>query len=309
MVSSGAVAAGMSMLGFRTRPTKMSHLQACAATGQVVLMKRYARLFHYAGHYCAQVLLTAEDLRNRTRYVNARNTFNELLLRGIVPIVNENDTVAVDEIAFGDNDKLSAMVAGCCEAGLLVILSDVDGLYKDIQTRELIPVVERIDSRIRSLVSPSRGKTTVGGMESKLDAAYLAGKWGIYTVVASGHRRRILLEILNEGNLNGTLFLPSNVKKEAKKKWLAYVARASARIIIDDGARAAIEERGKSLLCSGVIDIKGNFDEGDVVEVVHNDKVIAKGLAGMSVDVMRPLMGKRAHKEAIHRDSLVIIRD
>ena len=233
----------------------------------------------------------------------------ELLDRKVVPVVNENDTVSVDEIAFGDNDKLSALVAGCCDAELLIILSDVEGLYSNTREKQVVPVVENIDDNIRRLVIPSKGKTTVGGMASKIDAAYLAGKWGVYTIIASGHRRGILTDILLKSKSYGTLFLPSKGKKDAKKKWIAYIASSSGMVVIDNGAKNAIKNMGKSLLCSGIIEVKGNFSKGDVVDVICEGEIVARGIAGMNALDMDKMKGKRASTEAIHRNSLVTIGD
>ncbi len=306
LVSSGAVAAGMSVLNFKNRPTKMSQLQACAAVGQVILMKRYARLFQYRKKHCAQLLLTAEDLRSRQRYLNAKNTILELLDKKIVPIVNENDTVSTDEIAFGDNDKLSAMVAGCCDAKILIILSDVDGLYRSVEEKDVIAVVDKIDDKIRCLVKKKSGRTTVGGMASKLEAADLAGKWGIYTIVASGHRDNILIDLLVNRIHKGTVFLPSQYKKALKKMWIAYVATPKGEIIIDEGAYKAISLKGKSLLCAGIIKINGQFRSSDAVKIVYNGTEVGRGLAGMSSQEMLQFLGRRANKEAVHRNNMIL---
>ncbi len=306
LVSSGAVAGGMSVLGFNRRPERMTDLQACAAVGQVILMKRYARLFNYRGKHCAQILLTAEDLRSRVRYRNAKATIVELLEREVVPVVNENDTVSTEEIAFGDNDRLSALVAGACEAKVLIILSDVEGLYSDVERRTLVPVVERIDRRIRDMVRTKRGKTTVGGMETKLQAAEIASRWGIYTIVASGHRRNVLVDLLIRRRHLGTLFLPAKERTESKKMWIAYIAQVKGELVIDDGAKEAIVSRGKSLLCAGIKEVRGQFSAGDVVRILCQNEEIGRGVAGMDSEEMRKFLGKRAHKEAIHRDGLVV---
>lgn len=307
LVSSGAVAGGMSVLGLNARPKSIPLLQACASVGQVELMKKYARLFHARGLTCAQILLTAEDLRSRSRYINAKNTMNELIERRIVPVVNENDTVSTEEIAFGDNDRLSALVAGACDAKILVILSDVEGLYSDVASRKVVPVVEKIDAGIRSMVSTKRkGKTTVGGMATKLDAASIASKWGIYTIVANGHARDILVDLLVRRIHRGTLFLPASRRIDSRRMWIAYIARPKGRLIVDTGAKDAISLRGKSLLTAGVKEVMGQFDRGDVVEIFCGDEEVGRGIAGMSSEEMMRFIGKRAGREAIHRDNMVI---
>ncbi len=307
LISSGAVAAGMYILGLKNRPTNMAILQGCAAVGQVVLMKKYARLFHYRKRHCAQVLLTADDLRTRERYINAKRTIDELLGRGIVPIVNENDTVSTEEIAVGDNDRLSAMVAGCSQAKLLVILSDVDGLYEDVKTKRLVSFVEKIDDRIWDLVKPKSGRTTVGGMRSKIQAAELAGRWGIPTIIASGHKKDILVDLLINKLIKGTVFFPPKNRIKSRKVWIAYIAKPRGVIYIDAGAYNAIRSFGKSLLCAGITKVDGLFDEGDVVRIFYNDMEVARGIVGMSSYDMISYMGKRAKKEAIHRNDLVLI--
>ncbi len=306
LVSSGAVAGGMSALGIDYRPEKMTDLQACAAVGQVILMKRYARLFLYKGKVCAQVLLTAEDLRTRSRYCNAKSTIMKLLEHGVVPVVNENDTVSTEEIAFGDNDRLSALVAGTCEAKVLIILSDVDGLYSDLRHRTVVPIVERIDQNIKGMVRKKQGKTTVGGMATKLQAAEIASRWGIYTIVTSGHRKDVLVDLLIRRRHIGTLFLPAKKRTESKKMWIAYMAQIKGDLIIDKGAKEAVVSGGKSLLCAGVKQIVGRFNKGDVVRIVCEGEEIGRGIAGMDSEEMNQFLGKRAHKEAVHRDRLVI---
>ncbi len=306
LVSSGAVAGGMSVLGFARRPEGITDLQACAAVGQVILMKRYARLFQYRGKLCAQVLLTAEDLRTRSRYRNAKATIMRLLERNVVPVVNENDTVSTEEIAFGDNDRLSALVAGTCDAKVLIILSDVDGLYSDLDRKEVVPVVERVDDKIKKMVKTKQGKTTVGGMATKLQAAEIATRWGIYTIIASGHRKDVLVDLLIKHRYWGTLFLPPQKRMESKKMWIAYVAQIKGDLIIDPGAKEAITSRGKSLLCAGIKGVVGEFKKGDVVRILCEGEEVGKGIAGMDSEEIKVSLGKRAHREAVHRNNLVV---
>ncbi len=306
LVSSGAVAGGMSALGVEHRPEKMTELQACAAVGQVILMKRYAKLFLFRKKICAQILLTAEDLRTRSRYCNAKSTIIKLLEHGVVPVVNENDTVSTEEIAFGDNDRLSALVAGSCDARVLIILSDVEGLYSDLEDKKVVPVVERIDQSIRAMVKKKQGRTTVGGMATKLQAAEIASRWGIYTIVASGHRKDVLVDLLIRRRHIGTLFLPAKKRTESKKMWIAYMAQIKGDLIIDRGAKEAIVSGRKSLLCAGVKQVVGRFNKGDVVRIVCEGEELGRGIAGMDSEEMNRFLGKRAHKEAVHRDFLVL---
>ncbi len=321
LVSSGAIACGMSILGLKKRPSEIPKRQALAALGQAHLIMTYERFFEKFGMRVGQVLLTRDDVENRRRYLNAKNAITELLKMGIVPIINENDTVMVEEIKFGDNDRLSALVAIMMEADLLVMLSTVEGLYtadplKD-KKAELIKVVEASE-----LQNPDfcdlRGCSYFGsgGMESKIIAISQVVATGIPAAIVKG-RKGIVKDLL-EGKPVGTFFIPSDRKIMGKKRWLAFATHPSGKLIIDDGAYFAICKRGKSLLPSGIIDVEGTFDVGDVVSCVTVDgKEVARGLVnypskdierikGLKSSDIENVLGYKHSDEVIHRDNMVI---
>ncbi len=308
LVSSGAVAAGMSVLRLNRRPSSIKELQSCAAIGQVSLMSSYEKSFSKKGMHCAQILLTADDLSHRDRYLNAKNTIELLLKEGVVPVVNENDSVATDEIAFGDNDMLSALVAGACDASVLVILSDVDGLYMGIgQEKRLARVVDEVTDEVFSWVYKSRGKTTKGGMHSKLKSAASASQWGIYTFIASGRKRNVVSKILVSARQEGTLFLPKEKKASARRLWLLHIAKPKGTIYIDEGAEHALVRGKKSLLCPGILSVEGAFSKSDVVEIrARKGTLVAKAITSMPVEELTRYLGKRYEKEAAHRDNIAI---
>ncbi len=322
LVSSGSIAMGMEKLGYRERPATIPERQAVAAVGQVDLMARYDAAFHAFGEEVAQVLLTHDDLADRRRFLNARNTLSTLLGAGIVPVINENDTVSVDEIKFGDNDNLSALVANLAEADLLVILSDIDGLYsrdpKADPSAEKIPLVEDIDSLKIDLVSTGTSFYGTGGMASKLEAARKAAHFGCATVVARGTDKGVLTRIL-AGEDVGTLILPEEDRLTSKKHWIAYSTRPTGRVYVDDGARVALLERGKSLLPSGVVRVEGRFDAGEVIHCVDTSGMeFARGvvnyssaeierLKGLRTDRIEEVLGYKVYDEIIHRDNLVVL--
>lgn len=304
IVSSGAIACGMAKLGLRKRPTALAQLQACAAIGQSELMHLYTTAFARRGVTTAQVLLTQEDLSNRSRFRNAKQTLLTLLHRRVVPVINENDTVAVEEITFGDNDRLAALVASAVDAQLLVILSDVDGFLKDGK------VIERIESlnglKAASRQGPGR-PTTKGGMASKLDAARIVGHSGISMVIANGQRPSTLTDVL-AGKTVGTLFVPPRMRLTPRKWWIAFaLRRPKGRVILEAGAARALQGRGKSLLASGIADVKGRFEAGDFVAVMSREGIeVARGVSAYaSADVAR-MLGVRGAREIIHRDQLVL---
>ena len=292
LVSSGAIAAGMAVLGLKQRPKKLEQLQACAAIGQGKLMAAYDALFEKHGLNVAQVLLTHDDLRSRQRHLNARKTLLQLLDDGVIPIINENDTVAVDEIKFGDNDRLSALVATLVDADLLVILSHVEGLWDGEKKR--IPIVPNITREIESLAGGTDRATSVGGMKSKIEAAKIFTRAGIPLVIADGERADVLAAIFAAEDV-GTLFLPKSTRLESRKRWIAFFQKASGTITVDDGAKHALCDGSKSLLAKGVVRIEGNVVPGDVVSICGPDGVeFARGLT-------------RDGDVIVHRDDLVIL--
>ncbi len=305
LVSSGAIACGMGTLGLKTRPTRLDHLQAAASLGQSELMEIYRRRFSAFNIKCAQILLTWEDFDDRSRYLNAKNTLQVLLRWGSLPIINENDTVSVEEIKFGDNDRLSALVANLVEADMLIILSDVEGLL-DPKTSEVIRVVNKITPKIERLASSSDKAISVGGMKTKLSAARIAMESQIPCLVIDGKKSRALQLALNDPLNAGTLFLPVEARIPARKKWLIFCSRPKGKIRVDNGAKAALLA-GKSLLSVGVVGLEGNFTPGDAVEVTDKDGVaFARGRVNFSPQDLDRIKGKQKMKEVIHRDNLVI---
>ncbi|MFC1658595.1 glutamate 5-kinase [Candidatus Omnitrophota bacterium] len=305
LVSSGAIACGMGILGLSKRPAKLEHLQAAASIGQGELMQLYQRRLSAYKIKCAQILLTWEDFKDRSRYLNAHHTLKTLLKWGHLPIINENDTVSVDEIKFGDNDYLAALVANLVDADILVILSDVEGLLNP-KTSEVIRVVNAITADIEKLASSSDSAVSVGGMKSKLSAARIAMESQIPCLIVNGKKKNCLSLALSEPLAAGTLFLPCGVKIPARKKWLIFCTRPSGRVCVDGGAKNALLG-GKSLLAVGVVGQEGNFCCGDIVEVVDQDgRAFARGKANFSAQDLNMMKGKQKMKEVIHRDNLVI---
>jgi glutamate 5-kinase len=316
LVSSGAIAAGLSLLGIERRPHTLPELQATAAVGQSRLMAVYDQCFSRHGFRAAQVLLTYADLEDRTRYLNIRNTLRSLLRFGAVPVINENDTVAVDEIRFGDNDSLSSFVAHLLPADLLVLLSVVDGLLD--KAGKVVQVVRRVTDEVAALADGSKSSRGTGGMESKLRAARYATEAGQLCVIANGTRPGVLASIMN-GEPVGTLFVPSAARIRSRKRWLGFVKRPRGVLTVDEGARHALAERGKSLLASGVREVSGHFQQGDVVAVAGPDgRPFAQGMInydseqmarikGLRTPDIRKLLGQFLYEEVIHRDNMVII--
>lgn len=321
LVTSGAVGAGVGRLGLSTRPKNMPEKQAAAAIGQGVLMHMYEKIFSEYGHIVAQILLTREDLADRKRYLNARNTFFALLSFGAVPIVNENDTVAVEEIRLGDNDTLSALVAGLVDADLLVLLTDIDGLYdsnpKLSQDAKLIPLIYEVTTEIEAMAGGAGSELGTGGMGTKLVAAKIAMSSGIPMVIANGENDKILHSIL-DADFKGTLFLPKEVRLHTKKRWIAFGSDLQGRIYVDAGAERAIVGNGKSLLPAGITKVEGTFEAGNVVGLWGPKGIeFARGMVNYSSDEIVKIMGKNTqdiltilgHKdydEVIHRDNLVV---
>lgn len=303
LVSSGAIACGLSKLGCRRRPSDLSSLMAIAATGQIVLMDMYAKVFSRYGRRCAQILLTWDDFNDRIRYLNARNTINRLLSFKVMPIINENDTVSTEEIRFGDNDRLSALVSDLVGAKKLVILSDVDGLFGE---DGVIPVVKTIDNAIMRLARKEDDSFTTGGMVTKLEAARIAALSGVETVVANGRKRNILKKLLIDKEKVGTTFLPSNNIERARKRWIAFSKKIKGKIYVDKGAAEAISLKGKSLLPVGITGFEGNFHKGDCVDIFDiNGNPVGRGLVNYSAHELEDFKGKQFMHEVIHQDNFV----
>jgi glutamate 5-kinase len=322
LVSSGAIAAGMEKLGYKTRPQAITQKQATAAVGQTRLMNIYESYFSRYQQMVAQVLLTHDDLSHRRRFLNARNTLLALLEIGIIPVINENDTVVVDEIKFGDNDHLSALITNLIGADLLIILTDMDGLCDSdprVNPRaRCIPLVEDIDMDMEGFIGETKNEMSVGGMISKIQAAKKASRFGIPTVVAQGTREGVLRQIL-KGKEIGTLILPKGDALSSRKHWIAFNPKPKGDVIVDDGAKKAIIQTGKSLLPSGVVRIRGIFDRGDLVTCLGpRGKEFARGLVNYSASELEKIKGLRSDRietilgykysdEVIHRDDLVVL--
>ncbi|MEN8176483.1 MAG: glutamate 5-kinase [Pseudomonadota bacterium] len=322
IVSSGAVAEGMSRMGWRHRPRTLHHLQAAAAIGQMGLIRAWETCFAKRGLHTAQVLLTHEDLTSRRRYLNARSTLRTLLELGTVPVVNENDTVANEELRFGDNDTLAALVGNLMEADLVVLLTDQPGLYdgdpRHNPDARLIGEARVDDPRLDSWAGGSAGGLGRGGMVTKIGAARLAARSGTPTVIASGGQANILEQIAR-GDSVGTLLIPSQAPETARKRWLASHLRVRGTLALDPGAVRVLRDSGKSLLAVGVKRVSGDFERGEVVSCVDEDgREVARGLANYSAGESRRIQGQPSSRiesilgyiddeELIHRDNLVLI--
>jgi glutamate 5-kinase len=307
LVTSGAVGAGMGALGHEARPTDLAEKQACAAVGQPRLMTAYDKYFSAHGLVVAQVLLTHDDLEHHERHLNARNTLVSLLKRGVVPIINENDAVSFTEIKFGDNDKLSALVASLLPADLLVILTTVDGVIENFGKKnpKTISVIEQIDSTIEDMAGGTTSETAVGGMASKVQAAKIVVRSGIPLVIASGKRKNVLAKVLG-GEDEGTLFVAQPNKLQGRKRWIAFFHHPKGTLFVDDGAKKALREAGKSLLPPGVARCEGEFAADDVVRICDLDGLeFARGIARFDSAAVRER--KLPKEELVHRDDLVIL--
>ncbi|SJZ93053.1 glutamate 5-kinase [Selenihalanaerobacter shriftii] len=320
VVTSGAISAGRGKIGLDDPPRTIPEKQALASVGQGLLMQIYEKIFSEYGQIPSQILLTRSDITERKRYLNARNTILKLLDYDIIPIINENDTIAVDEIKFGDNDTLSALVANLAEADLLVILSDVEGIYtgdpRTDETAELIPEVNEIDSELEGLAQGAGTDRGTGGMITKIEAAKISTKAGIPMIIAKGSQGDVLRKIV-QGENPGTVFTPVEQNLAARKKWIAFNLSVQGELMIDEGAADALLNHGKSLLACGVVEIEGEFQTGDVVDVVTEDKEkIAKGIVNYSISEVEAIkglqsteiedkLGYKDYDEVIHRDNLV----
>lgn len=321
LVSSGAMASGLKKIGLERRPDELPQRQAVAAVGQAGLIMEYEKAFERHRLKAAQILLTSEDLSSRKRYLNARNTLNTLLDWKIVPIINENDTVSVEEIKLGDNDNLAAMITLLMDADLLVILSDIDGLFtRDPRTEpdaELIPVVGVITKSTEKAAGSIPGPLGTGGMMSKINAARKVNSAGVPMVVAKGDKPDILVRLF-DGEAHGTYFVPRRHKLTRRKCWIAFSLKPKGILTIDAGARTAVTRRGKSLLASGIVGVQGEFTVGAPVEFqAPGGEAVGVGLVNYGAADIRRIMGLRSqhisqvlgHKpydEVIHRDNLVI---
>ena len=321
LVTSGAIASGKHRLNITSKLKSIPEKQAAAAVGQGRLMRVYSKAFEKKGLYVAQILLTLSDLTDRQRYLNIRNTLSTLMEWGVTPIINENDSVAIDEIKFGDNDNLAAMIANIVEADIFINLTSAAGLYDcnptESKKAKLISLVPEITSEIEAAATAETSSVGTGGMKSKILAAKKVTAMGIPCVIAPGKRKNILTDIL-AGREIGTLFLPMVDRLNSKKYWIAFTLRPRGRLIIDDGAKKALLTKGKSLLPSGIIDVEGDFELGDPVSCIDREgTVLAKGLVNFSSMEIRKIMGLKTsqiyqvlgHKdydEIIHRDNLAI---
>jgi glutamate 5-kinase len=324
LVSSGAIGAGVAARRLKERPKSMREKQATAAIGQPILMEAYQSAFRGHSRIVGQILLTKDDFVNRGRYLNARNTLSVLLDDNVVPIINENDTVAVEEIKLGDNDNLSALVANMIGADLLIILSDIDGFYSDDPSRnrgaELIPVVETITPRIEKQAKKSGGELGTGGMVTKIQAAKRCTSAGIAMIIANGGNPRVLQEVVS-GEFRGTLFLPAAHRLNVRKKWIGFVSHPKGSVRIDEGAKTALTRHRKSLLPSGVLEVIGVFKAKDTISVLDvTGNEIARGVSGFSSGELariggrrtgdvETIIGRRTHGEVIHKDNLVLLHE
>ena len=317
LVSSGAIGAGLGLLNLKKRPDDLSELQAAASIGQNYLMHIYSSLFKNEKYLTGQILLTQEDFNDRARYLNIKHTINALLKHNAIPIINENDTVATEEIRCGDNDRLSSLVADLCEAQRLVILSDVDGLLDE--RGGVIPFVHEITPNIIKLGGRSHCDLGTGGMATKIESVKGAVDAGIECVIANGSTEGVLCRIIMEGKNIGTTFKSRGGTLIAKKRWIATSSRSKGEIRVDEGARLALAQKDKSLLASGIVGVKGDFAAGDVVKVVNKDGgEFAKGVSSYSSgDILKirghkstefkSILGYKGHDEVIHKDNLVVL--
>ncbi len=307
VVTSGAVGAGMGALGFDTRPADLAEKQACAAVGQSRLMSTYEKLFAKHDLVVAQVLLTHDDLEHHERHLNARNTLVTLLGHGVVPIINENDAVSFTEIKVGDNDTLSALVASLLPADLLVILTTVDGVIENFgqPNAKVISTIGQIDADLEKIAGGTTSETAVGGMATKIQAAKIVVRSGIPLVIASGRKTDVLAQIL-AGADEGTLFIAQEGKLRGRKRWIAFFHHPKGAIFVDDGAKTALREAGKSLLPPGVTRCEGDFAAGDVIRLCDlNGTEFARGIAKFSSKEIESRTLARV--ELVHRDDLVIL--
>jgi glutamate 5-kinase len=324
LVTSGAIGAGMGKLGFENRPKTIPEKQAAAAVGQGILLHMYEKIFGEYGQTVAQILLTREDMTNRSRFLNARNALFALLEMGAIPIINENDAVVVDEIKFGDNDTLSALVASLVEADLLILLSDIDGLYnanpKTDPNARIISWVDEITHEIESVAGGAGSNLGTGGMITKINAAKIAVSSGTVMMIANGSSSGIINDIVS-GKEVGTWFKPKERPMQARKRWIAFGTGILGKIIIDDGAIGALYKGHKSLLASGIVSVEGCFGEGQVVSIRSKDgQEVARGVVNynsMEIEAVKGLksseienkLGFKNYDEVVHRDNMVVFNN
>jgi len=322
LVSSGSVAEGMARLGMVTRPDELHLLQAAAAVGQMGLVQAYEEAFKSRGFHTAQVLLTHDDLSDRKRYLNARSTIRSIIELGAIPIINENDTVVTDEIRFGDNDTLGALVANLVEADGLIILTDQDGMFdKDPRRNEDAVMLDEVlasDVRLDDMASGVSGSLGRGGMMTKVRAARLAARSGAFSVIVGGRIDNVLLRLRQSDSL-GTLLLPSTTRQAARKQWLAGHLQMAGSLVLDEGAVSVLKTGGKSLLSVGVVSLSGQFKRGDMVScedikgrefargLVNYDAADVRRILGAPSDQILPILGFCHEVELMHRDNLVLI--
>jgi glutamate 5-kinase len=323
LVTSGAIVSGKQRMNITGKLKSMPEKQAAASIGQGRLMRVYSKSFEKNGLCVAQILLTLSDVTDRQRYLNIRNTLSTLTEWGAIPIINENDTVAVDEIKFGENDNLAAMIANIIEADLFINLTSIDGLYDSnpaqFKKAKLIPLVREFTEEIEASATGETSSSGTGGMKSKVLAAKKVTSIGIPCIIAPGKKKKVLVGIM-AGKEIGTLFLPMADRLNSKKYWIAFTLRPRGKLIIDDGAKKALLEKGKSLLPSGIIDVEGDFDLGDPVSCVSREgTIIAKGLVnfssaeinqikGLKTVQISQVLGHKDYDEVIHRDNLAITK-
>lgn len=318
VISSGAIGMGMGQLNMLKRPTDLAGLQACAAIGQSRLVQAWQKALEDRNITAAQILLTREDVRGRNRHLAVRDTLEKLLSLGVVPVVNENDTVSADEIKFGDNDVLSALVASLVKADLLIILSTIPGLMEDQGKGALIPVVSEINDSIKAMAGGAETEQSTGGMVTKIEAAKLATQSGCGVFIADASKRDILKQI-HSGNAEGTFFVPQSIPLAARKRWIAFFERPAGKLYLDEGAVEAVLERNSSLLAKGITSCEGDFPEG-AVTTLHKPggEVLAHGVVAFNAADIRGIIGKtsaeiqllypdRSRLEVVHKDSLVRI--
>jgi glutamate 5-kinase len=324
IVTSGAIASGKHRMGITGKLKSIPQKQAAAAIGQGRLMRVYSNAFGKHGLYVAQILLTMSDIADRKRFLNIRNTLSTLMDWGVITIINENDTVAVDEIKFGDNDNLAAMIASIIDAHLLINLTSAEGLYDSnpahSKKAKLIPLVKEITEEIEEAAEEEGTAAGTGGMKSKVMAAKKVTALGIPYIIAPGKEKGILQAVIS-GKEKGTLFLPMSKHLTSKKYWIAFTLKSRGKLFLDDGAKKAIMEEGKSLLPSGVIKVEGHFDIGDPVTCVDMEgKSIAKGLSnygsteiikikGLKTNQIEQVLGYKDYDEIIHRDNMALMKE
>ena len=322
LVTSGAIASGKHRMGIKGPLKSMPHKQAAAAIGQGRLMRVYSNAFGRHCLYVAQILLTMSDLTDRKRFINVRNTLSTLMEWGVIAIINENDTVAVDEIKFGDNDHLAAIITNIIDAHLFINLTSTEGLYDrnpDIsKNARLIPLVREFTEEIEAAATDETSSVGMGGMKSKVLAAKKVNAFGIPCVIAPGKKKGVLGEIV-AGEEIGTLFLPAGQPLTSRKHWIAFALRSRGRLFLDEGAKRAVVEEGKSLLPSGILRVEGDFSVGDPVTCVDSDEIpLAKGLVNYGSQEVRKIMGLKTSRieqvlgykdydEVIHRDNLAVV--